>query len=83
MFATAKEKESLIITDPKGEIFSKTSSIFKDNGYENIITIDFRNPHLSTHINIMQPIIDEWKVHCIYEEKLFYSICYLFHILQN
>ena len=82
MFATAKEKESLIITDPKGEIFSKTSSIFKDNGYENIITIDFRNPHLSTHINIMQPIIDEWKVHCIYEEKLFYSICYLFHILQ-
>ena len=82
MFATAKEKESLIITDPKGEIFSKTSSIFKDNGYENIITIDFRNPHLSTHINIMQPIIDEWKIHCIYEEKLFYSVCYLFHILQ-
>ena len=82
MFATAKEKESLIITDPKGEIFSKTSSIFKNNGYENIITIDFRNPHLSTHINIMQPIIDEWKIHCIYEEKLFYSICYLFHILK-
>lgn len=82
MFATAKEKESLIITDPKGEIFSKTSSIFKDNGYENIITIDFRNPHLSTHINIMQPIIDEWKIHCVYEEKLFYSVCYLFHILQ-
>ena len=82
MFATAKEKESLIITDPKGEIFSKTSSIFKDNGYENIITIDFRNPNLSTHINIMQPIIDEWKIHCIYEEKLFYSICYLFHILK-
>ena len=82
MFATAKEKESLIITDPKGEIFSKTSSIFKDNGYENIITIDFRNPHLSTHINIMQPIVDEWKIHCVYEEKLFYSVCYLFHILQ-
>lgn len=82
MFATAKEKESLIITDPKGEIFSKTSSIFKDNGYENIITIDFRNPHLSTHINIMQPIIDEWKIHCVYEENLFYSVCYLFHILQ-
>lgn len=82
MFATAKEKESLIITDPKGEIFSKTSSIFKNNGYENIITIDFRNPHLSTHINIMQPIIDEWKIHCVYEEKLFYSVCYLFHILQ-
>ena len=82
MFATAKEKESLIITDPKGEIFSKTSSVFKNNGYENIITIDFRNPHLSTHINIMQPIIDEWKIHCTYEEKLFYSICYLFHILK-
>lgn len=82
MFATAKDKETLIITDPKGEIFSKTSSIFKNNGYENIITIDFRNPNLSTHINIMQPIIDEWKIHCIYEKKLFYSICYLFHILK-
>lgn len=82
MFATAEEKETLIITDPKGEIFSKTSSIFKSNGYENIITIDFRNPNLSTHINIMQPIVDEWKEHCLYEKKLFYSLCFLFYKLK-
>lgn len=81
MFATAKKKRSIIVTDPKGEIFTKTSRIFKDNGY-NIITIDFRNPNLSNRINIMQPIIDEWKLHCEYHKKLFVCICYLYYKLK-
>lgn len=81
MFATAKKKRSIIVTDPKGEIFTKTSRIFKDNGY-NIITIDFRNPNLSNRINIMQPIIDEWKLHCEYHKKLFVCICYLYDKLK-
>lgn len=81
MFATAKKKRSIIVTDPKGEIFTKTSRIFKDNGY-NIITIDFRNPNLSNRINIMQPIIDEWKLHCEYHKKLFICICYLYDKLK-
>lgn len=63
MFATAKEKHSVVVTDPKGEIFKSTSKIFKDNGY-GVITIDFRNPNKSNKINIMQPIIDEWKEYC-------------------
>ncbi len=63
MFATAKEKHSVVVTDPKGEIFKSTSKIFKDNGYD-VITIDFRNPNKSNKINIMQPIIDEWKEYC-------------------
>jgi len=81
MFATAKKKRSIIVTDPKGEIFTKTSKIFKDNGY-NIITIDFRNPSLSNRINIMQPIIDEWKLHCDYHKKFFICICYLYNKLN-
>lgn len=77
MFATAKEKKSVIVTDPKGEIFRATSKVFKDNGYD-VITIDFRNPRQSVKINIMQPIIDEWKIHCLnYNQAIFY-IVYLF-----
>lgn len=79
MFATAKEKRSVIVTDPKGEIFKSTSQVFKDNGYD-VITIDFRNPRQSTKINIMQPIIDEWKLHCqSYKLAIFY-LSYLFKI---
>ena len=64
-FATAKEKHSVVLTDPKGELFKTTGKIFEDNGYD-VITIDFRNPTKSAKINIMQPIIDEWKEHCKY-----------------
>ena len=81
MFATSKKKRSVIVTDPKGEIFTKTSSIFKNNGY-NILTIDFRNPNLSNRINIMQPIIDEWKLHCSNHKKFYICCCYLFHKLK-
>ena len=69
------------MTDPKGEIFSKTSKLFKDNGY-NIYTIDFRNPNLSNRINIMQPIINEWKLHCSSNNKLFICMCYLYEKLK-
>src|SRR5574344_2789747 len=44
--ANAKNKRSVFITDPKGEIFFTTSGMFKKNGYE-IICIDFRNPEYS------------------------------------
>ena len=68
-FATAKEKHSVVLTDPKGELFRSTGKIFKDNGYD-VITIDFRNPTKSDRINIMQPIIDNWKEHCHYEKYM-------------
>lgn len=58
--ATAKTKQSVFITDPKGEIFSTTSKMFEDNGY-NILTLDFRNPSLSNHLNILEPIIREYE----------------------
>lgn len=77
MYAQAKEKRSVIVTDPKGEIFQTTSKAFKDNGYD-IITIDFRNPRKSSKINIMQPIIDEWKLHCNNYKLIVLYIAYLF-----
>ena len=76
MFATAKEKHSVVVTDPKAEIFNATSKVFQDNGYD-VITIDFRNPNKSNKINIMQPIIDEWKKYCHYDKMILFLFAHL------
>lgn len=39
----AKSRESMIITDPKGEIYEKTGKLLKARGY-NIVLLNFRNP---------------------------------------
>ena len=39
----AKHNESMIITDPKGEIYEQTSEMLKKRGY-NIVLLNFRNP---------------------------------------
>lgn len=66
--ATAKNKRSVFITDPKGEIFNTTSKMFKDNGY-NVLTLDFRHPEKSNHFNILEPIIKEYEKYIDYEKK--------------
>lgn len=49
--------ESIIISDPKAEIFHYTSDFLKNLGYD-IITLDFKNPSKSTRYNYLQPVID-------------------------
>lgn len=39
----AKAGESMIITDPKGEIYDTTAEMLKDKGY-NVIVVNFRDP---------------------------------------
>ncbi len=39
----AKKGESIICTDPKGEIYEKTGDLLKKKGY-NLIVLNFRNP---------------------------------------
>jgi len=39
----AKHDESMIVTDPKGEIYEKTSEMLKKRGY-NVVVLNFRNP---------------------------------------
>lgn len=39
----AKKGESMVITDPKGEIFEKTSEMLKEKGYD-VIVVNFRDP---------------------------------------
>ena len=59
--ATAKNKKSVFITDPKGEIFSTTSKMFKENGY-NVFTLDFRNLEYSNHSNLLETTINEYEL---------------------
>jgi len=65
--SSAKNKRSVFITDPKGEIYFATSKMFKDRGYK-VISIDFRNPELSNHINILEPVINEFENYMRYEQ---------------
>lgn len=39
----AKKGESIICTDPKGELYEKTGGLLKEKGY-NVILLNFRNP---------------------------------------
>ena len=39
----AKKGESVIVTDPKGEIYEKAGGLLKDRGYK-IVVLNFRNP---------------------------------------
>lgn len=49
--------ESMIISDPKAEIYHYTSEFLKKQGYK-IITLDFKNPSKSSKYNFLQPVID-------------------------
>lgn len=49
--------ESLVISDPKAELFHYTSAYLKKLGYE-VICLDFKNPEKSTRYNLLQPVID-------------------------
>jgi len=52
--------ESMILSDPKGELFNYTSDYLKDLGYE-IVVIDFKSPQKSSCYNYLQPVIDAVK----------------------
>ena len=43
VYNLAKHDESMIITDPKGEIYENTANMLKERGY-NIVLLNFRNP---------------------------------------
>ena len=48
----AKHDESMIITDPKGEIYEKTSEMLKKKGY-NVVLLNFRDPQKGSGWNPM------------------------------
>ena len=48
----AKKHESMIITDPKGEIYEETANMLKEKGY-NVILLNFRDPQNGNSWNPM------------------------------
>lgn len=53
-------RESVICTDPKGEILQYTMPLLEKLGYK-VLTIDFKNPMKSTRYNFLQPVINAFK----------------------
>ena len=55
----AKKKESIICTDPKGEIYEKTGGLLKNRGYD-IILLNFRDPQKG---NAWNPLTLPYKLY--------------------
>ena len=55
----AKHDESMVITDPKGEIYEKTSEMLRRKGY-NIILLNFRSPQ---HGNAWNPLTLPYRLY--------------------
>lgn len=79
----AKHDESMIITDPKGEIYEKTSKMLKERGY-NVVLLNFRNPQNGSGWNPLHlpyqyykngnkdkanELVDDLGVNILYEES--------------
>ena len=54
---TALSGESMVITDPKSELYLYTKPFLERLGYE-VLAIDFIHPEKSTRYNFLQPVLD-------------------------
>lgn len=57
IWLTIKARQSIVVSDPKGEIYYYTNELAKEEGYE-VYTLDLREPSKSQHYNYMQDVID-------------------------
>ncbi|MBS3949566.1 MAG: type IV secretory system conjugative DNA transfer family protein [Peptococcaceae bacterium] len=48
--------ESMVVTDPKGELHSRSKTYLEQRGYR-VVRIDLRDPHCGLRWNLLQPII--------------------------
>ncbi len=67
-FARAKNKKSMIISDPKGEIYRHTAASLAEEGYE-ILLLNFRDYKHSECWNPLTPIYRKYQsIYSIYDE---------------
>jgi len=62
--ALALAGESMVMSDPKGELYQYTYPFLKKLGYE-VVCLDFKHPTKSDRYNFLQPILDELEQHNI------------------
>lgn len=59
-FAKAKNKRSMIITDPKGEVYDRTAETLRQMGYD-VLLLNFRDCSHSECWNPLTPIFRKYK----------------------
>ncbi len=59
-FAKAKNKKSMLISDPKGELYRKTSTMLRDEGYK-VLLLNFRDYQHSECWNPLTPIFRKYQ----------------------
>ena len=64
-----KNKPSLFITDPKGEIFAHHSLKMKNQGY-NVLLLDLTQPYASKRWNPLENIYEQWQLRRHMEENI-------------
>lgn len=57
----AKAKESMVISDPKGELYRTTADMLERKGYE-VLVLNFRNPEFGNRWNPLSYIQDLYRV---------------------
>lgn len=57
VWLTLKAGQSIVVSDPKGEIYYYTFLLAKELGYE-VYTLDLREPSKGMHYNYMQDVLD-------------------------
>ena len=80
----AKKGESIIVTDPKGELYDHNANFLRDKGY-NVIVLNLRNPQQGNAWNPLQmpyklykgsnpdkatELLDDLAINILYEEKV-------------
>lgn len=72
ILAHSGEKPSLVMTDPKGELYRDNYNILKKEGYK-VIVLDLNDPYSSSRWNPMEPAYDTYQraTHLTSEVKKF------------
>ncbi|HBF1102414.1 TPA: type IV secretory system conjugative DNA transfer family protein [Clostridioides difficile] len=69
IFSRAKEKPSLVINDPKGELIAMCGDTLKDRGYE-VLMLNLLDPLNSSSYNPLQLVLESYKGGRIDEAQL-------------
>lgn len=56
IWSIAQKGESMILSDPKGELYARSHQYLRDLGYR-VVMLDFRQPNRGNYWNLMDPIL--------------------------